>query len=103
MSNPSMESSHKLMVFGHHDKQTEAEFIQIFFASGNHSDTSRSVPLEVTSYHLVFVERHGHHYPVAGTDVVIGYKLSDKTVESIATATRRGLYAPLTQSGDFLL
>lgn len=91
---------------GHFDPDFESEFLQLYFAiSNNQSDVKayNAEPLEVTSKHLLFVERSGRQYPVRASDVVIGDKLSDKIVASIGKVTRRGLYSPLTQSGDIVV
>lgn len=58
---------------------------------------------EVTAQHLVFVERSNQHYSIPASDIVVGDSLNGNIVESIHTVHRNGVYAPLTQSGDFFV
>jgi Hint module len=82
--------------FGHIDPDLEADFLQIVLA-----DDSPSI--EMTSRHLVYVKRNNHLYSMPASDIVVGDELSGKSVQAIRTVTRRGVYAPLTQSGDILV
>jgi Hint module len=82
--------------FGHIDHALEADFIQIVLA-----DNSPSI--EMTSRHLVYVKRNNHLYSMPASDIVVGDELSGKRVQAMRTVTRRGVYAPLTQSGDILV
>jgi Hint module len=86
--------------FGHFDHDIETDFIQIIFEGTLSVEYS---PIEVTSQHLVFVERNNKQYTIPAGDVIIGDTLSGKRVQAIHTITRRGVYAPLTQSGEIVV
>jgi Hint module len=86
--------------FGHRDHHVEATFLQIYFDS----DSKNESPVEVSSDHLIFVERNQQtSFAVPASDVVVGDILSGKKVASIHELTRRGVYTPLTQSGDIIV
>lgn len=81
--------------FGHYDIDRVETFVKLHF---NVID-----PLEISANHLVFVLKNGINTPVRAAEVMIGDSLSGKIVTSIDTVTRRGLYAPLTLSGDIIV
>lgn len=87
--------------FGHLDPEREESFIQIHFDQYYYNNSHQTPNiLELSSDHLVFVDRSSRSYPIRATDVVVGDILSGKKVSSISSILRRGLYAPLTMSGD---
>jgi Hint module len=86
--------------FGHFDHDLETDFIQIIFEGTLAGEYS---PIEATSQHLVFVERNDKQYIIPAGDVTIGDVLSGKRVQAFHTITRRGVYAPLTQSGEIVV
>jgi Hint module len=59
--------------------------------------------LEISVKHLILVERKDQKYHIPASDVRVGDILSGQQVESIQLVTRRGVYAPLTQSGEILV
>lgn len=65
-----------------------------------------STVLEISSKHLVFVnDGQNNNNPIPASNIMIGDMLSDgnKIVTSIDSIIRRGVYAPLTQSGDIIV
>jgi Hint module len=89
--------------FGHFDPDLEVEFLQLYLKAQNRSEEQQ--PLEISSHHLLFVQKAMHQSQVIpASDVVIGDILNDgKRVESIRSVMRRGVYSPLTQSGDIIV
>jgi hypothetical protein len=71
------------------------EYLQVYTENSD-------LPLEVSSEHLVF--RGKDKSLVRAGDVRIGDELGDigNTVRTIRSIKRHGLYAPLTESGEFL-
>jgi Hint module len=80
--------------FGHFDHDREENFLQIQVGHN---------PLQISPIHLVFVERNNQSYPIRALDVMVGDMLSGQQVQSIRTIRQRGIYAPLTQSGDIVV
>jgi hypothetical protein len=78
--------------FGHIDSEKTADYLQIY-AEGI------EMPLEVTSLHLLFINdkmRPASH-------VKVGDMLGTNKVSKIRTVTRRGVYAPFTESGEIVV
>jgi Hint module len=86
--------------FGHYDHDLETDFIQIILEG---TLSVEYPPTEVTSHHLVFVERNNKQYTIPAGDVIIGDTLNGKRVQMIQSISRRGVYAPLTQSGEIMV
>lgn len=88
--------------FGHFDQNLEAEFLQINFEDQSLDDNIR---FEISPKHLVFVDRTKKHHQITirASDIVVGDIISNKKVSSIHLVTRRGVYAPFTQTGDLLV
>jgi Hint module len=53
--------------------------------------------------HLVMVENHGRRYHIPASIVKVGDILSGQRVQSIHEVVRRGIYAPLTHSGEIMV
>jgi hypothetical protein len=77
---------------GHIDHAIEGNFLQIY-AEGTMS------PLEITSSHMLFVSGKS----ALASQVVVGDMLGEHRVKQISTVKRRGVYAPVTYSGDILV
>jgi hypothetical protein len=82
----------KVYSFSHIDRDLEAEFLQIHL-----SDLDS--PLELTPDHMVYV----FGQPVRGSDVKVGDILGDHMVSNVQVIKRRGVYAPVTYSGNLLV
>jgi hypothetical protein len=79
--------------FSHLDKSTESMFLQI------HTEQLDN-PLEVSPDHIVYVSGKA----VRASDVRVGDRMDDVHVVSrITMARRRGVYAPVTYSGDIVV
>lgn len=96
--------------FGHYHHDAETEFIQIYVdVVPQQQDENHYHPLEISANHLLFVYRGGdelnvNRQVIPASEVIIGDILNDgQIVKSIQYVTRRGLYAPLTQSGDIIV
>lgn len=87
--------------FGHLDRDLEESFLQIHFTTSS-EENKKAMPnlLEISSKHMVFVERNGRSIALKASDVSIGDSLSGRIVASFHTVLRQGVYAPLTMSGD---
>jgi hypothetical protein len=77
---------------GHVDHTIESHFLQIY-AEG------LPTPLEITRSHMLFVSGKS----VFAWQVVVGDMLGEHRVTLINTVKRRGVYAPVTYSGDILV
>jgi hypothetical protein len=82
----------KVYSFSHIDRDLEAEFFQIHLID-------LDAPLELTPDHMVYVFGH----PVRGSDVKVGDMLGEHMVSSVQVIKRRGVYAPVTYSGNLLV
>jgi len=85
--------------YGHIDANLEATFLQI------HCD-DMELPLELSHDHMVYVS--GLLNIVRAKDVKIGSKIvgadgMNHVVTGITTVKRRGIYAPLTESGSIIV
>jgi V8-like Glu-specific endopeptidase len=91
--------------FGHVDHDAETNFMQLHLEELLHENDRHDIPLEITSNHLVFVERNSKVVAVPSSDIVVGDRMSPdgKRVKEIHRVTRRGIYAPLTFSGDLVV
>jgi len=78
--------------FVHMDFQKLAEYHQIY-ADG------LKMPLEVSSRHLVFVNETMR----PASHVKVGDMLGEHKVSKITNVKRRGIYAPITESGDIIV
>jgi hypothetical protein len=79
--------------FSHIDNNVEASFLQI------HTERLQ-LPLEVTPEHIVYVSGK----PVRASDVQVGDIMDGHNlVTRITKVRRRGVYAPVTYSGDILV
>ena len=78
--------------FHHKDAGMVAEYIQIFFKDSNR-------PLEISAFHMVI----GMAGPIAASKVAVGDILGDQKVTLIKTVQRRGVYSPLTETGDLMV
>ena len=85
-------SYQSVYAFGHLDKATKGNFIQI--------KTDQSV-LEVTAEHLLFVD--GKQGAIRADSVRIGDSFEGASVKSIGSFERSGLYAPFTESGTLVV
>jgi Hint module len=91
--------------FGHFDHNLEGTFLHISFEN---NDTRQTIPspvssLEISSRHLVMVEKDNKNYRIPAANVVVGDILSGQRVHTIQNVVRRGVYAPLTQSGEIIV
>jgi len=83
----------RVFSFIHLDRTTEAEFLQIYAES-------LKTPLEVTPSHMIFVE----DTPIRASEVKVGDRLSgNKKVTKITSVQRRGIFAPVTESGEIVV
>lgn len=84
--------------FGHYDHDKEATFVQIRFEDNN--DAS----LELSTQHLVFTS---NHQLKTVSEVIVGDSLlgdkQERVVQSVQRVIRRGVYAPLTKSGNIVV
>jgi Hint module len=96
--------------FGHYDESAPVDFLRIeFFPDEDISKNNTiSIPLEITSSHLVFVKRNDKQnnsqlMTIPASNIVVGDTLSGRKVKSILPLLRYGVYSPLTQSGDMMV
>jgi hypothetical protein len=82
----------RVISLGHFDDATEATYLQIY-ANGLEK------PLEVTSSHMLFVAGKS----ALASQVKLGDMLGEHPVTKISTVWRRGVYSPVTFSGDILV
>jgi hypothetical protein len=76
------------------DPDVEAEYLQI-------QGDGLKTPFEVSPDHMVFTETA--LFPVRASEVKVGDMLGDIQVSKINTITRRGVYAPVTETGDIVV
>jgi Hint module len=90
--------------FGHLDRNLEASFLQIFLddVKNNATDVIPTTPLEVSAQHLLLLDSTLRH-PIRASDVAVGDWLNGKQINKIDRVIRRGVYAPLTHSGDLIV
>jgi Hint module len=92
--------------FGHLDYHRDETFVQIGFDRGFNTSSN---DLYISPHHLVFVKRHHHMYPVRAKDIKVGDILLGTAQEqhlvvlTIQMIRQRGIFAPLTQSGDIVV
>lgn len=87
--------------FGHMDHNREESFIQIHLDSSDDSSDDVPTTIEISSKHLIFVDRSDRPYAIEAAGVVVGDFLSGRKVVNVVTGVvRQGVYAPLTMSGD---
>jgi Hint module len=98
--------------FGHFNHNRDGTFLQIMFHDNENRETisfyrkhepSSLSFIEISVRHLLMIERNHKQYRVASGDVRVDDIVSGKRVKSIQVVIRRGVYAPLTQSGDILV
>jgi Hint module len=100
--------------FGHLNHQQEGTFLRIgFYTWGSNytlpqqKELSQGIYvlsfLEISARHLVMIDRMNISYRIPAEDVVVGDMLSGQQIQSIQRVVRRGVYAPLTQSGDIMV
>lgn len=93
--------------FGHMDPAKEAVFLQIFFdgyiGKREHYMNASSFVLEISPRHLLMMDISNQKYPIRASEVIVGDKLSGLTVNKISPIRLRGVYAPLTFSGDLVV
>jgi len=78
--------------FLHLDHEAEADFLQI-------QAEGLETPLEISAEHMVFVK----DTPVRASQVKVGDMLGENKVSEINTVKRRGVYTPVTESGDIVV
>jgi hypothetical protein len=78
--------------FGHKDHDGEALYLQIHAAG-------LTTPIELSRTHMIYV---GHKILTA-QDVKVGDMLGNNKVTEIKTVKRRGIYSPVTESGDIMV
>jgi len=78
--------------FIHLDHDAEANFLQIHTAGWD-------TPLEMTPEHMVFVDGAA----VCASQVKVGDMLGENKVSAIKPIKRRGVFAPVTESGDIVV
>jgi Hint module len=94
--------------FGHFDPNQDGTFLQITFHDDASSEPMSIIPyqessssfIEISLQHLTMVERNHQQYQIPAGDVRVDDILSGRRVKSIQEVIFRGVYAPLTQSGD---
>ena len=88
----------KVVGWLHMDPNIETDFVQIQHSTGS---------LLVTSDHLLYCSTHGDYIPsrdVKSLEVVyIDGTLTSSEIKHKSVVRRRGIYAPLTASGSFLV
>lgn len=84
--------------FGHLDKTTVAEYLQIFVENAKN-------PLELSSDHMIFisVDTSVPASLVKVDDTIVMADGKNAVVKKIRTVRRRGLYAPFTASGHVVV
>jgi Hint module len=84
--------------FGHYDPSWEDDFLQIGVRENTNSSHPSVLlpPLEISSRHLVFVERNYKQSSMRASDIRVGDELvgPKSKVQSIQKVTRRGVIAP---------
>jgi hypothetical protein len=87
-----MDKFSRVYSFLHLDRDVEAEYLQ-FHAKG------LKTPLELSPEHMVFVKGT----PVRASQVKVGDMLGNNMVAEVKSVKRRGVYAPVTESGDIVV
>jgi hypothetical protein len=82
----------RVISFIHLDRDLKTEYLQI------HAD-GLQMPLEVSPDHLVFLK----NTPVRASQVKVGDMLGERKVTRVKSVKRRGVYAPVTESGDIVV
>ena len=100
--------------FGHYHKTFPTNYLQLHTAADTTAPThdrrrphhDGRPPLEVTSDHMVFVNKH-HAVPASmiepGDEVWLSQENQSAVVERVTNVTRRGAYAPFTPSGTIVV
>lgn len=84
----------KVYAFGHYQPERVEEMLEI-------TATAMGTPLQITQEHLLKVQDGSF---VAAGEIKVGDKLTDSaTVTKIQSVQGQGLYAPLVQSGSFVV
>jgi Hint module len=92
--------------FAHLDRNLEAPFLQFFVEKNRPNETGAflsSGPLEVSAQHLLLLNNDQLIKPIRASDVAVGDWLNGHQVQRIEKVIRRGVYAPLTFSGDLMV
>jgi Hint module len=90
--------------FGHWDYDQEELYLQIHFARNAENRTrDQSSSLEISAQHLIIMEKDRLPQAIRASDVVVGDWLNGLLVTNIQTVYRRGVFAPLTYSGDIVV
>jgi len=100
----------KVYSFGHKDTSTSENYLQMHSQSTTATKID-SLPLEISADHLIYIAEEGENTIalVPARKVKIGDLLigadgkPSKIVVSIEIVTRRGLYSPLTATGDIVV
>jgi Hint module len=87
--------------YGHYDNNLESEFVQVSFTGNDDS------VLEMSPSHILFAQRTvsstSSNIMITASDIMVNDILNTQTIHSIQRVRRRGVYAPLTYSGDFMI
>jgi Hint module len=87
--------------FGHLDYNLEGTFLRISFEKNDVPSPVSSI--EISARHLVMIEKEKKQYRIPAADIAVGDILSGQRVHTIQEVVRRGVYAPLTQSGEIIV
>lgn len=82
----------RVFSFAHLDNEVETDFFQI-------SAEGLETPLEITGRHFVFVSDKA----IRADSVKVGDMLGNNMVSDIQTIKRKGVYAPVTESGNIMV
>jgi hypothetical protein len=88
------QSVSRVLSFMHIDRDAQVEYLQLYMEN-------KKYPLEVTHGHLLIKDTENN--AVRAQDVQVGDILSGSKVVHISTVQRRGLYAPVTESGTIVV
>jgi hypothetical protein len=87
------DSFSRILSFMHIDRDAEVNYLQFFMEN-------KEFPLEVSQNHLLIKDPTGLTMnAVRAQDIQVGDILSGSKVARISTVQRRGLYAPVTETG----
>jgi Hint module len=96
--------------FGHFDPIHAGTFLHITFHDDANGESVLIFPkqesilpssfIEISERHLIMIERNHKQYRLPAKEVRVDDILSGQRVKSMHEVIRRGVYAPLTQSGD---
>lgn len=91
--------------FGHFNHEEVGTYLRILFDTTERLQPSNfsTAFIEISSNHLVMMDKSSKKMHIRAADVIIGDELSGRTVVEIQTVARRGLYAPLTKSGEIIV